>query len=86
MKKARAVTVSVLLMTGCASAPARNVNTSRHPSLAAAQRFCSDAFERIEAAQKANEWDMGGHAERSKALLIQASDEIKEAALAANRH
>jgi len=85
MMKVMAV-ASVLLMTGCASAPARNVNSAHHPNLAAAQRFCSDAFEKIEAAQKANEWDMGGHAKKAKELLIQASDEIKQAAVAANHH
>jgi hypothetical protein len=30
-----------------------------------------------EAAQKANEYDLGGHAAKAKALLSQASDEIK---------
>jgi len=78
-------------MTGCASAPARtepaqNVSASRHPNLAAAQRACGRAFDRIAAAQQANEWDMGGHAKRAKELIIQASDEIKQAALTANRH
>jgi hypothetical protein len=76
--------MGVLLMASCATAPAQNVSSARHPNLAAAQRLCADAFAKIDAAQKANEWDMGGHAKRAKELLIQASDEIKQAALAAN--
>jgi len=87
MKKVLAGLVSALVLSGCATAPVQNVSATRHPNLAAAQRFCADAFEKINAAQQANEWDMGGHAKRAKELLIQASDEIKQAALAANeRH
>jgi hypothetical protein len=76
-------------MTGCASAPpapAQNVDPHRHPNLAAAQRACGRAFDNVSAAQQANEWDMGGHAKKAKELISQASDEIKQAALAANRH
>ncbi|HEV2135250.1 MAG TPA: hypothetical protein VGR47_13530 [Terracidiphilus sp.] len=57
----------------------------RHPNLAAAQRFCQQAYERIVAAQQANEWDLGGHAQRAKDLLDRANGELKEAAEAANR-
>jgi len=66
--------------------PAENVNGRRHPNLAAAQRLCDQAFEKISAAQQANEWDMGGHAAHAKELLDQASRELKEAARAANKH
>jgi hypothetical protein len=44
------------------------------------------AYERIVAAQQANEWDMGGHAARAKELLDQANREIKLAAEEANHH
>ena len=90
MKKAKAIVAlaSTLLLAGCASAPpsppAQNVSAQRHPNLAAAQRHCGAAFDKITAAQQANEWDMGGHARRAKELLSRASDEIKQAALAAN--
>jgi len=78
-------------MAGCASAPAQtapaqNVSATRHPNLAAAQRACGRAFDKVTAAQQANEWDMGGHAKRAKELIVEASDEIKQAALAANKH
>jgi hypothetical protein len=52
----------------------------------AAQDLINRAFDRIVAAQQANEWDMGGHAARAKDLLEQARREIREAAEAANHH
>jgi hypothetical protein len=45
----------------------------------------SQAFERINEAQKANEFDLAGHAQRAKGLLDQADNELKLAAEAANR-
>ncbi|MGB8030881.1 MAG: hypothetical protein WCF30_14615 [Terracidiphilus sp.] len=58
----------------------------RHPNLRAAQDLINQAYDRITAAQQANEWDMGGHAARAKDLLDQAKREIRLAAEAANRH
>jgi hypothetical protein len=86
MKKAL-IGVGTLLLAGgvlFAQAPARNVSPSRHPNLAAAQRFCTDAYNKITAAQQANEFDLGGHAQRAKDLISQASDELKQAALTSN--
>ena len=65
--------------------PAENISGKRHPNLAAAQRLCDQAFEKIQAAQSANEFDMDGHAAKAKELLDQASRELKEAARAANK-
>ncbi len=62
----------------------QQVNKALHPNLAAAQDFIQRAVNRITAAQKANEFDMGGHAAKAKALLEQAYGEIKLAAEAAN--
>ncbi|MGO8934230.1 MAG: hypothetical protein ACLPLZ_13390 [Terracidiphilus sp.] len=59
---------------------------ARHPNLRAAQQLVDQAFQRVSDAQRANEWDMGGHAARAKDLLSQASREIKLAADAANHH
>jgi hypothetical protein len=59
---------------------------ARHPNLRAAQQLVDQAFQRISDAQRANEWDMSGHAARAKDLLGQASREIKLAAEAANHH
>ena len=57
---------------------------ARHPNLSAAQILISEAFSKLEAAQKANEYDLGGHAAKAKALLQQAADEVKLAAEAAD--
>jgi hypothetical protein len=69
---------------GFAQRPVENINPHRHPNLAAAQRLSQEAFEKIAAAQQANEWDMDGHAQRAKELLDQVNRELKEAAEAAN--
>ena len=87
---ALAAIVGVLLLAGSSISfggrPVRNVSAARHPNLAAAQRLCSQAYEKLMMAQKANEWDMGGHAQKAKELLDQANAEIKQAAEAANEH
>jgi len=75
--------LGVVLLFGSALL-AQNVSPRRHPNLAAAQRFCDQAFAKISAAQAANEWDMNGHAAKAKDLLEQANRELKEAAEAAN--
>jgi hypothetical protein len=69
-----------------AAPPARNVNPHKHPNIAEAQQHCRMAYEKVVAAQKANEWDMGGHAQKAKDLLDQASNELKAAAEEANEH
>ena len=69
-----------------AQKPKDNVSERRHPNLAAAQRLSTQAYEKIIAAQKANEWDMRGHAQKAKELLEQANNELKEAAEAANKN
>ncbi|HTZ89657.1 MAG TPA: hypothetical protein VMA71_04910 [Alloacidobacterium sp.] len=66
--------------------PAENVSPGRHPNLAAAQRLTEQAYNKITAAQQANEWDMQGHAAHAKDLLDQANRELKAAAAAANRN
>ena len=57
----------------------------RHPNLEAAQDLIDQAINRISAAQQANEFDMGGHAQKAKELLDQVNNELREAATAANR-
>jgi len=76
-----------LIVGGYAFAqPKENISKGRHPNLAAAQRLSEQAYQRIVAAQEANEFDMAGHAQRAKGLLEQANNELKQAALAANRN
>jgi hypothetical protein len=85
--KALSLTVALSAPVGLALAkePVKNVSTAKHPNLAAAQKLAAQAFDKLEAAQKANEYDMDGHAQKAKDLLKQANDEIKLAAEAANK-
>jgi hypothetical protein len=69
-----------------AQMPKENVSAQKHPNLAAAQRLSQQAFEKITAAQQANEWDMAGHAAKAKDLLDQVNRELKLAAEAANKN
>jgi len=80
--------LGALLIGGIATAqrPKQNISGARHPNLAAAQRFCEQAWQKTVAAQEANEFDMGGHAQKAKELLDQANKELKLAAEAANRN
>jgi hypothetical protein len=66
--------------------PAENIDWSRHPNLAAAQDLSRQAFDKMTAAQQANEYDLGGHAGHAKDLLHQANWEIKQAAMVSNEH
>jgi len=84
-----AVAVSLILCLGgvaVAQRPKQNVSPGWHPNLAAAQRLSEQAWQRILDAQKANEWDLAGHAQRAKDLLDQVNNELKLAAEASNRH
>lgn len=81
--------IAALLLVGglaVAQKPERDISGGRHPNLAAAQRLCAQAFERVSAAQQANEWDMEGHAAKAKQMLEQVNHELKLAAEAANRN
>lgn len=84
MKRAAGLILVATPALAVAQEPAQNISTIRHPNLAAAQDLSRQAFDRLTAAQAANEFDMGGHAARAKALLQRANQEIKLAALAAN--
>ena len=76
--------LTLLVGTLATAQPKRNVSPARHPNLAAAQKFSQQAFEKITAAQRANEWDLGGHAAKAKSLLEQVNNELKLAAETSN--
>ena len=83
----QAVLTVSLLFTGVIIAqkkPAQNVSPRRHPNLAQAQNLSAQAYQKIVAAQKANEWDLQGHAQKAKELLDQVNQELKLAAEASN--
>jgi len=69
-----------------AQRPETNIDPARHPNLAEAQHHILQAFEKIDEARHANKDQLGGHAEKAKTLLEQASRELKEAAEYANHH
>jgi len=88
-KRISSIVIGFSLIIGgiaIAQPPKKDISGARHPNLAAAQRLSAQAFEKIVAAQEANEWDMQGHAQKAKNLLEQANNELKQAAEAANRN
>lgn len=82
LRKLAIVALVAGTLAGCVSTMA--VSMRRHPNLAEAQTAVENAISRISAAQRANEFDMGGHAAKAKQLLDQAYVEIKLAAQTAN--
>jgi hypothetical protein len=80
-----AIALAAFSLTGAAK-PTDNVSPHKHPNLAAAQRLSTQAYEKIVAAQKANEFDLNGHAQKAKDLLDQVNRELKQAAETANAH
>ena len=69
-----------------AAKPEKDISAKKHPNLAAAQKLSIQAFNKIVAAQKANEWDLGGHAQKAKELLDQVNAELKLAAEKSNEN
>jgi hypothetical protein len=55
-----------------------------HPNIIAAREDAEHAIQKLQKAQKANEYDLGGHAKKAEELLAQAIEEMKEAAADAN--
>ncbi len=87
-KTVRVVLAGAAVLAGAvllAAPPEQNVNPGHHPNIAAAQRLSHQAWEKIVAAQRANEWDMQGHAQKAKDLLDQVNAELKLAAETANQ-
>lgn len=63
-----------------AQQPTVAIDTDGHGNLSAAQEYISMAWQRVDRAQKINNYDMSGHAARAKELLEQANAEILAAA------
>jgi hypothetical protein len=79
-----AMLVAAALLYG--AAPEKDVSGYKHPNIARAQYLVDIAYTRVVDAQKANEYDMGGHAEKARALLEETNKELKLAAVEANEH
>jgi hypothetical protein len=90
IKKDLLIGTAAGLVLGCsgaifAQAPVVNIG-ERHGNLRAAQQYIQSAWQRIDAAQVDNNYNLGGHAGRAKDLLVQADEELKPAAITANQH
>jgi hypothetical protein len=77
---------AALFCTGVtlAQEPVMDIDKSVHPNLAEAQHHVVEANNWIAVAQKDNKYDMHGHAEKARQLLVQVNQELKLAAEAAN--
>src|SRR5579872_4033382 len=74
----------MLCVATVAQEPVMDINPKIHPNLAAAQRHVVEANQAIAVAQKDNRYDMHGHAEKARQLLVEVNNELKAAAEAAN--
>jgi hypothetical protein len=88
MKITRTIQVALLTaaLSGGVTLVAQQVSADRHPHLAAAQHHGQEAFRELTEAQRANNGDMGGHAQKAKELLEQANHELELAVQEANAH
>ena len=77
------VTIFASVMT-VAQEPVQNIDKDKHPNLATAQKLIAEANNYIVTAQKDNKYDMKGHADKARQLLVQATAELKQAAEAAS--
>ncbi len=85
MRVSTAILAAVLLCgISLAQRPVVDISPKVHPNLAEAQRLIVQANDYIARAQKDNRGDMRDHAEKARALLAQANQELKAAAEAAN--
>ena len=82
------VVVVGLLLLGVtlAQKPAPNIDPSKNPALAEAQKSVIHAYEKTEESQKYWKDKLGGHAEKALQHLSEASMELKEAAEYADTH
>lgn len=82
-----AATVSILAfcMVIAAQEPVVDINKRVHPNLATAQELIVKANRYIATAQKDNRYDMRGHAEKARQLLLEADQELRAAAMATGK-
>jgi len=82
-----AATVSILAfcIVNAAQEPVVNISKRVHPNLATAQELIVEANRYIVTAQQDNRYDMKGHAEKARQLLLEADQELRAAAMATGR-
>jgi hypothetical protein len=76
----QARTLALSLAVAVASLSALAGPMAGHPNIIAAREDASHAINKLRNAQKANEYDLGGHAKRAEELLVQAIEEMRLAA------
>ena len=78
--------LATLLFCGLtlAQEPVVNIDGKIHPNLFQAQKLIAQANQFIITAQKDNRYDMKGNASNARKHLVEASEELKLAAEAAN--
>jgi hypothetical protein len=83
MSKLRTVliTASIAFPIGLIASPMKG-----HPNLLAARSDVDKAWDKITAAQNANEFDLSGHAAKAKDAIKLAVDELKLAAEQSNEN
>jgi len=84
-RSTRLLLLGALAVAGIAQAQQPVVNIGeRHGNLRAAQEHIVSAYQLVGNAQQANDDRLGGHAGKARQLLIQADQELRLAADAAN--
>jgi len=78
------LTAVLLCGVTLAQEPQTDIDSKIHPNLAEAQRHVVEANRFIIIAQKDNNDDMKGHAEKARQLLVEVNRELKAAAQIAN--
>ena len=63
-----------------AQGPVVNIDPKAHGNLAEAQKLVVQADKYVAAAQKVNDFDMQGHGQKARDLLVQVNQELKAAA------
>ncbi len=81
----RMLLLSLASLALATPALAKGKGHDKHTNITAAHKAVEMALHKMEAAQKANEYDLGGHAQKAKELLKQAQDELKLATAAADK-
>jgi len=81
---ATVLTAALFCSITLAQEPVVDIDKHIHPNLAEAQRLVVEANHFIKEAQKDNHYDMQGHAEKARQLLVEVNEELKAAARSAN--
>ena len=74
---------ALLCSVTLAQDPVEDIDKGLHPNLAQAQHNVVEANKWVSFAQNDNRYDMHGHAENARRLLVQVNQELKLAAVSA---